>query len=210
MSDSVNVKELPEAVIFDLDGTLVTSSLDFVLLCKETGCVPGQDILRYVEDLPEHEQSSVKATIHDHEMRDAHSSEVIAGVPETLLKLNNSFIKTGVVTRNSIPASQLKLDRSQLRVGRVLAREHAPPKPSPDALLMLADEWQVDPKHCVYVGDFRYDLEAAHNAGMHAAWYASGYSSQPEWAHLAHFDFSHYDDFIPTLVAYWRKVSAGA
>jgi FMN phosphatase YigB (HAD superfamily) len=46
------------------------------------------------------------------------------------------------------------------------AREDAAPKPDPEALLALAAQWRLSPAHCAYIGDFRYDIEAAQRAGM--------------------------------------------
>jgi len=194
----------PKAVIFDLDGTLVSSSLDFLALCRETGCTPGNDILAYTRDLPPPERTRVEQIIHEHEMRDAESAQVIEGVHHTLDALRQACIDTAIITRNSAKATRLKLARAGLAVEHVITRENAPPKPAPDALLMIASHWQYDPRDCVYVGDFRYDLEAAHNANMHAAWFSNGGMTEPDYARLAHFRFDHYDDFLQCLRSYWR------
>jgi len=44
----MNIKgkcHMPKAVIFDLEGTLVSSSLDFTAIREQTACGPGQDLL---------------------------------------------------------------------------------------------------------------------------------------------------------------------
>ncbi len=38
-------------IVFDLDGTLVTSNLDFSLIRSELGCPDGLDVLAYVDQL---------------------------------------------------------------------------------------------------------------------------------------------------------------
>jgi len=48
----------------------------------------------------------------------------------------------------------------------VLTRECAPAKPDPTALLMIAEQWQIAPTQCLYVGDYIYDQLAAEKAGM--------------------------------------------
>ena len=194
---------LPRAVIFDLDGTLVTSSLDFVQLCHETGCTPGEDILSFVKTLPDEQRMAADRVIYQHEMRDAETSQVIAGVESALSELQRLGVNTAIVTRNSQQATRIKLERSRLPITHVITREDAAPKPSPDALLQIAQHWAFDPEECVYVGDFRYDLEAAHNAQMHAAWFSNGTTPAPTYSEMAHFSFDHYDHFITRLKRYW-------
>lgn len=194
----------PKAVIFDLDGTLVSSSLDFLALCKETGCIPGQDILQYTKALPYEDRKKVEQIIYEHEMRDAESAHVIEGVHDALFALEQANIDTAIITRNSAKATQIKLARAGLTVECVITREQAPPKPAPDGLLHVAERWQHAPRDCVYIGDFRYDLEAALNANMHAGWFSNGVEEIPAYADLAHFSFDHYHDLIPRLDTYWR------
>jgi len=137
-------------------------------------------------------------------MRDAESATIIDGVATTLAELKALGIKTAIVTRNSSKATQIKLQRTGLDVEKVITREDAPPKPAPDALLKIANGWQHKPENCVYVGDFRYDLEAALNAQMHAVWFSNGMSPTPIYSEMAHFSFNHYDEFIGRLTKYWQ------
>ena len=68
-------------------------------------------------------------------------------------------------------------------------------KPHPRPLLVAAALLDVAPEHCVYLGDARRDIEAAHAAGMLAlgarfgyigpedqpeTWCADGWLSQPQ------------------------------
>lgn len=46
-------------------------------------------------------------------------------------------------------------------------------KPHPHPLFLAADALSVDPKDCVYIGDQRFDVEAAKAAGMEA-WLVTG------------------------------------
>jgi HAD superfamily hydrolase (TIGR01509 family) len=194
----------PKAVIFDLDGTLVSSTLDFPTMCKEVGCVPGHDILEYAKTLSGNDRQKVEQIIYNHEMRDAESAGVIEGVHDTLESLKQANIDIAIVTRNSAEATNMKLARAGLTVEYVVTREQAPPKPAPDALLQVAARWQHVPRDCVYVGDFRYDLEAARNADMHAAWFSNGVDKTPSYAELAHFRFDHYQEFFSCLDRYWQ------
>ena len=194
----------PKAVIFDLDGTLVSSTLDFLAISEEVGCKPGHDILHYTKSLADNERLKAEQIIRNHEMRDAQSAHAIEGVLETLEALKLRNIDTAIITRNSAEATNIKLARTGLMVEHVITREQAPPKPAPDALIQVAARWQHAPRECVYVGDFKYDLEAARNANMHAAWFSNGVNQIPAYAKLAHFRFDHYEEFFNRLDAYWK------
>lgn len=183
------------AVIFDLDGTLVQSRLDFPAIRKAIACPEDQDILRYLEHLPEGEQVRAKQTIESYELEDARDCHALPGVDTLLERLRSAGIRTGIVTRNSPEATQIKLERNRIKVEQVLTRDCAAPKPKPDALLQLANAWQLPTRHCIYVGDYRYDLEAARAADMWACLYCEPGQKLSDWSQLADAICQDYDAF---------------
>ena len=58
-----------------------------------------------------------------------------------------------------------------LSVDLLIAREDAPPKPAPDGLLRIMNEFGVLPGETLFVGDYIYDLEAGVSAGVETALY---------------------------------------
>ena len=113
------------------------------------------------------------------------------GAAELLAALCAAGIPTGIVTRNSRPAAQRTLELLAAPAVELVTREDAAPKPAPDGLLLLAGRWRLAPARLVYVGDFRFDLEAAANAGMRSALYL-----QPDnrhYASMADRAFDHFD-----------------
>ena len=78
----MNLKPTSEikGVIFDLDNTLVSSSLDFKTLKLSIGCRTDEDILEFVDKIEstEHRQQA-DAKILAHEYNDAISSEILTG-----------------------------------------------------------------------------------------------------------------------------------
>jgi FMN phosphatase YigB (HAD superfamily) len=59
-------------VIFDLDGTLIDSALDFDQMRADMGFAPGQLILETFESLPEGERKArCREILHGHEYRGA-------------------------------------------------------------------------------------------------------------------------------------------
>jgi len=187
-----------KALIFDLDGTLVSSRLDFHQIREDIQCPSGDDVLAHINRLEPSRQDWAKNIVHQHEMSDARAATLMPGVNALLALAEDNRLKTGIVTRNSAAATGLKLQASGLMVDRVLTREDAPPKPDPTALLMLCEEWAISPETAIYIGDFRYDLEAANNAGMLACLYAP--ETVPDYAEMADLTIRHFNELHPLLV----------
>jgi HAD superfamily hydrolase (TIGR01549 family) len=73
-----------------------------------------------------------------------------------------------IVTRNCKAATNSKIEKNNICIDLVLTREDAPPKPDPSALLEIAEQWQIPCEEVAYIGDYKYDIFAAHNANMQA------------------------------------------
>jgi HAD superfamily hydrolase (TIGR01549 family) len=165
------------------------------------------DVLAFMDSLPEQKKRKAEKIVYAHELRDAESATVIDGVLEVLSELKRNNIDTGIVTRNSLKATKIKLERTNIEVQHVITREAAKPKPAPDALIAMANKWNHVTQNCCYVGDYRYDLEAALNANMHAVWFANNMSVHPDYSVLANLKFNHYGEFVSRLNDYWKAVS---
>ncbi|RPA64193.1 HAD family hydrolase [Shewanella frigidimarina] len=156
-----------KGIIFDLDGTLVESSLDFDLIRQQIGCPNGIDLLKYVDELScKATKANANKIILEHEYQDAISAKPIKGMTELINAIEAAKLPTAIVTRNSLAASAMKVTQNNIAIDNVLTREHFPAKPAPDALLAIATEWHINPQHIIYVGDYLYDIQAANNAGM--------------------------------------------
>ncbi|WOJ92857.1 HAD-IA family hydrolase [Congregibacter variabilis] len=155
------------AVIFDLDGTLVDSRLDFAAMRRELDAPSELGLLEYVARLPSQEERDLAmAVIHQHEIAGALAAQWMPGAEQTVHALHQQQTPIAIVTRNSREAAQLTMQRLDMPAIPLKAREDAAPKPDPEALLAVASAWRIQPEHCAYVGDFRYDIEAAQRAGM--------------------------------------------
>jgi HAD superfamily hydrolase (TIGR01549 family) len=163
-----------EAVIFDLDDTLVKTNLDFAGIKAELGCDSSEDILSFVESISCSEQRNrAHHIILQHELEDARTSTWIDGAREFVSDIAAEGLPMAIVTRNCKAATDLKLLKNSIEIDRVITREDAPPKPNPEALLRIASEWGLPPEKIAYIGDYKYDIFAAHNADMQAWLYTN-------------------------------------
>ena len=156
-----------QAVVFDIDNTLVSCSLDFSQLRHQLGCPADMDLLSFVEAIADHDvRRRAEQIILDHELSDAQHAYPLSGSHDLLRYLKNQGIRSAIVTRNCDVASQLKLAQTGIEVEVLLTREHCAPKPDPQSLMILAERWQLASDQILYVGDYLYDLQAAFNASM--------------------------------------------
>ncbi len=156
-----------KALIFDLDGTLVDSHLDFAAMRRELDAPAALGLLEYVDGLDcQDARRQAMDVIHRHEAEGAQKASWMPGAEETLHHLHQRGVPVAIVTRNSRQAARKTMERLRMPPVPLKAREDAAPKPNPEALLTVAAEWRIAPEHCAYIGDFRYDIEAAERAGM--------------------------------------------
>lgn len=187
-----------QGVIFDLDNTLVSSSLNFKHIRAEIGCTEHIDLLTYIEQLPEAEAQAAMDIVLSHEYQDAESAVLMPGVVECLAALAEQNIKMAVVTRNCQHAAQLKLAKTALNFDLVLTRDDAPAKPDPTALLQVVKQWQLMPKDCIYVGDFLFDIQAAQNADMDSCLYIL--EARPDYADTATHSIEHFSQLTKLVL----------
>lgn len=163
-----------QALLFDLDGTLVDTRLDFAALRGELGFPDGIGLLEHLETLPPEQASQARQVIHRHEMAGAEAATWIDGARALLAALRRHGVPTAILTRNSRAAVARTDQVLGLPVDLILTREDCPPKPHPEGLLRIAEQLRLTPARTLYVGDFVYDLQAARNAGMAAGLLLNG------------------------------------
>ncbi|PVZ69627.1 HAD family hydrolase [Pelagibaculum spongiae] len=186
-----------KAVIFDLDGTLVSSSLDFQLMRQQVGCPVAIDILQYVAQLPQAEQANALEIIQQIELDDAKTATVLPGAKALVEHLNQLNIPIAIVTRNFVKAARIKLDNNQLDIPFLITRDDAPAKPDPAGLLIIAKEWNIAAEDIIYIGDYLYDVQAANNAKMVSCLYAP--DGLPEYADQADITCQHLDEIMQLI-----------
>ena len=154
-------------IVFDLDGTLADSQLDFDLMRAEMDLPPGQPILEALAELAEHDSARCQDILHRHESAGVERATLLPGVAELLEELRRRGIHTSIATRNSRRVTEATLRKLDLRIELALTRDDGPVKPDPWAILAACEQWGIQPRDAVMVGDYRLDIEAGHAAGCH-------------------------------------------
>ncbi len=171
-------------IIFDLDGTLVDSRLDFEAIRRDMGLASGSPILETMGKIaPGPELDRMQEVLHQHELKAAHGAILFEGVLDLLRWIDEIPIPKAILTRNSRICTDLVTNRLNLQFSQVLTREDAAPKPDPAGLLAICKYWNLPPAEVVFCGDYLFDLEAGRRAGMRTILFAPG--NLPEFADQA-------------------------
>lgn len=153
--------------IFDLDGTLVDSRLDFAAMRRDLAFDPGAPILEAIAQIGDAtERRRLEAIVHAHECAGADRATPYPGAHELLAALAARGIPVAIFTRNSREITLRTLARAGLDVPLVVSREDAPPKPDPAGLFLILKRWGLAPHEALFIGDYLFDLEAGRRAGV--------------------------------------------
>lgn len=177
-----------EAVIFDLDGTLVDSmwlwrEIDVEYLGRYNLDVPD-DLQQAIEGKSFSETAQYFKTRFDlpdslEEIKaewnrmawDKYGNEVPLkkGAKEFLKELKSRGIKTGIATSNSRELVEHVLEHLEITEYFDTVRtscEAKKGKPAPDIYLLAADDLKVEPEHCLVFEDLALGVLAGKRAGM--------------------------------------------
>ncbi|MBW3612862.1 MAG: MFS transporter [Chloroflexi bacterium] len=187
----------PDAVIFDLDGTLVDTvparirAWDLVFAevgipatHEQLAALIGIDGRRLARDVAIaaggglDEAGAERIDVRAGELFDAENREprALPGAPAALRRMNTAGVRWAIATSSrpeqlAASIAALELDREP-RIVDGSRVEHA--KPAPDLLLLAARELGVEPSRAWYVGDSTWDMRAAAAAGMTAVGILAG------------------------------------
>jgi mannitol-1-/sugar-/sorbitol-6-phosphatase len=169
--------EVFEAVIFDLDGTLIDSTpaviRSWATWAGEHGLVPAEllrhhgvpsaGVVRAVLPAERHEAGIARIT--ELELADVADIVVLPGAAEALASLAGA--KNAIATSCTVPLAQARIRAAELVPPSVLITvdDTARGKPHPDPFLAAADRLDADPARCLVVEDAPMGLMAARAAG---------------------------------------------
>jgi HAD superfamily hydrolase (TIGR01549 family) len=153
-----------KAVIFDMDGTLTVPSLDFALIRREIG-LPEGDIVSSLKSWPKAKSARAWRIIEAHELRAMKEAKLQRGAKKTLAKLKAAGARLGLLTRNSTASADAFATVFKIHFDVIVSRDFPHVKPSPEPVLHMLREWQIDPGHALVVGDYVDDITCGRSAG---------------------------------------------
>lgn len=153
-------------VIFDLDDTLVASGLDFVAIRQAVGGPVEQGIIEYIDTLTGKARAVAEDTLRKAEWQGAEQATWMPFAQDLVDDIHSRALPQAILTRNARDIAGAMIERLQIPIHLLMAREDCKPKPDPEGLLCITEQWQLAPASVVYIGDHIYDIEAALAAGM--------------------------------------------
>ena len=154
-------------IIFDLDGTLADSQLDFEAMRREMELPPNQPILEGIAHLPPASAARCREILHRHELAGAERARPLPGVAELFAAIERRGWRTAIATRNSREITALTLAKLSVSVELAMTRDDGPVKPDPWAVRHVCERWNVSPANVVVIGDYKFDIESGRAAGSH-------------------------------------------
>ncbi|MFA5495198.1 MAG: HAD-IA family hydrolase [Porticoccaceae bacterium] len=192
-----------QAVLFDLDGTLLDTAPDFVTAINRVLAEQGRML---------HDEARVRAAVShgsagliastfdieaDHPDFEALRQSLLshyrtcladrtrpfAGMEQVLEALSREGIPWGIVTNKPEEYTAAIVARLSWpsAPGSVVCPDHVSrTKPDPEPILLACRQLQVDPEQAIYIGDHLRDIEAGRNAGATTVASAYGYLDADE------------------------------
>jgi phosphoglycolate phosphatase len=194
------------AVLFDLDGTLIDTAPDMAtalnfLLQKHGRATLSFDNIRntvskgsaalvklgFGHELAEADQKRLQQEFLDTYSNNLYKeSRLFDGMPELLQHLEQNAIPWGIVTNKPGWLTQPLLECMDLwqRSAFTVSGDDLPRrKPHPDPLLHACQAIGCEPKQTLYIGDDQRDIDAGNAAEMHTLIAAYGYIDTHEKTH---------------------------
>jgi phosphoglycolate phosphatase len=213
-----------QAVIFDLDGTLVDSAEDLRAalnkLLNERGLraiegseikgMIGDGVLKLVEKglvaakgEPAQAEALLPRFLEIYQASPAALTRCYPSVVQTLEVLRGHHFGLAVVTNKPVVATKKILDALSLSkffaavVGGDSVKKR---KPDPAPVLEATRQLGVDVTQALMVGDNIHDVEAAHSAGMRCIAVTYGYHHRPPSEFNADYLINHFEELVRLVI----------
>ena len=191
-----------DTVIFDLDGTLLDTSMDLTSsvnhALKENGfktktveevkAALGAGPAKLVERVSGLQAESelyrkvLKEYLEHYNDNNSVDTRLFEGIPELLTELKSRKLKTAVLSNKQDIDTQAVIshylpDTFDIVMG---TSDKVKRKPSTDGMLSIVRELGTTPENCLYIGDSGVDIETASKAGIRCISVTYGFRSRKE------------------------------
>ncbi|PCH52969.1 MAG: phosphoglycolate phosphatase [Cellvibrionales bacterium] len=211
------------AVLFDLDGTLLDTAPDFALSLNELLARKNRPPLTETAIRAIVSNGSAGLIAHAFECGEediefekiraefleiyldnlCQKTRPFPGIEDLLTRLGKQNIPWGIVTNKPSLYTEAILEKLKLQPapGAVVCPDHVDNvKPHPEPVLLGCEQLGIEPRHTVYIGDHRRDIESGQEAGTITIAAAYGYIDEDHpdtWGahHLVH----HADEITALL-----------
>ena len=224
MNPAPDINSPLQAVLFDLDGTLLDTAPDFAVVINRLLQRHGKPPLDYqpIRDTVSNGARALVALAFGLQEGDAGFDDIrrellelysanlavntapFPGIGELLDWLDHSGLPWGVVTNKprlyAEPILQA-LSLAERCAALVCPDDVTRTKPDPEPLLLACDQIRCNAAQTIYLGDHRRDIEAGINAGMKTLAVNYGYIDPADPAHSWQADFyvDHASEIQPLL-----------
>ncbi|HTS19091.1 MAG TPA: HAD family hydrolase [Verrucomicrobiae bacterium] len=168
-----------KGVIFDMDGTITEPYFDFVRIKQEAG-IGDVDMLDYLAGASAAERARVQAIMTRFEDAGVEAAALNTGARELLDELARREMRTALLTRNTRRSVTGVCRKLNLKFDIVVTREDGPHKPAPEPIWRIAKRWGASAAEVLMVGDYKWDVLCAKNAGTPCALLING-ESKEDW-----------------------------
>jgi HAD superfamily hydrolase (TIGR01509 family) len=186
------------AVIFDMDGTLVESAIDFQGIRHDLNIPEETGILEAIAAMPDDDRARANALLLERELAGVRNATLVSGAHDVLTAIRAAGLPTALLTRNARQAMMAAFEQFDvLEFDLAWAREDGPIKPEPDGVLRACEEMGVPPEQTLCVGDFRYEIIAANQAGAVSVLLRR--PDRPDFTNLATYVIDHLQQLLDIL-----------
>jgi HAD superfamily hydrolase (TIGR01549 family) len=149
--------------IFDMDGTVFTSHLDWLKIREKLNIPPGGNILEeiYKDNQVDNKRLEI---LENFEKENTLKTQPINGISDFLVFLKKENISTILITNNNRENTHYLLDKFHLDFDLVVTRELKLWKPDPEAFFYAMKKTGYPPGETISIGDSHYDVKASQRA----------------------------------------------
>src|ERR1019366_6774135 len=168
-----------KGVTFGMDGTITGPYFGFTTIKDEAG-IGDVDMLDYLATATGAEHARVQAVMTKFEDAGVAEAKLNHGARELLDELTRRKMPTALLTRNTRRSVDGVCRNLTLKFDIPVPREDGPPRPAPEPIWEIARRWGAKAGEVLMVGDYKWDVLCAKNAGTPCALLTNG-DGEPEW-----------------------------